>query len=146
MSDSTVFISLGDDGGCCQAILRAFQGVGGAKGIIMREEGVEQFDFEKLKIRCPEVEDMLDVVFDIVDLEDENLEKLKNDLPFLSFEGMESLKTNTEAEAENGATLVFASKEIPFKTLWNQEIEFKPYFLYYAITALSCLERNGTFI
>lgn len=146
MSDSTVFISLGDDGGCCQVILRAFESVGGAKGIIMREEGVKQFDLEKMKTRLPGVEDMLDVVFDIDDLEDEDLDKLKNDLPSLNFAAMESLKSNTEAEAENGATMVFASKEIPLKTLRNQEIEFKPYFLYYAITALSCLERNGTFI
>lgn len=146
MNDETVFISLGDDGGCCQAILRAYENVGGAKGIIMREEGIEPIDFEKLAIRLPKEKELMDFVFDIHDLEDDVLLNLKNNLSSLDLNAIDSLKENAEAEAENGAALVYAAKEIPLANLWNQEVEFKPYFLYYAITALSCLERNGTFV
>lgn len=146
MSDTAVFVSLGDDGGHAQALLRAYQSIGGAKGIVMRETGVEPLDLEKMGQRCPEIEDMMDVLFDIHDLEDEELLKTKNQLDDLNLTAIENLNENIEAEAENGAALVIASKDIPRKDLWNQEVEFKPYFLYYAITALTCLERNGTMV
>lgn len=146
MGDNAVFISLGDDGGYVQALLRAYQSIGGAKAIVMREEKIPKFDLDKMKTRLPGISDMEDVLFDIHDLEDEELLKMENNISSLNLEAIDSLKDNTEAEAENGAALLIASKEIQMNSLWNQEIEFKPYFLYYAIAGLSCLERNGTMI
>lgn len=146
MSDTAVFISLGDDGGYSQTLLKAYQNIGGAKGIIMREPGVDALDLEKLGTFLPDITDIADVLFDIHDLEDEELLQMKNELSHLKVEGIDSLKENAEAEAENGAALVIASKDIPMTDLWNQEVEFKPYFLYYAIAGLTCLERNGTLI
>jgi hypothetical protein len=80
MSDNAIFLSLGDDGGTCQAILRAYDAIGGAKGVVMRESGVDSFDPEELKKRLPKITDINDFVFDIHDLDDEALLKLKNDL------------------------------------------------------------------
>jgi hypothetical protein len=145
MSDSWVFICLGDNGGYSQALLRAYQSIGGAKGIVLREKGIDQLDLPAMKKRL-EVEDLEDVIFDVKDLEDENLENLTNDLQGLQLQAIKGLKENVEEEAENGAALVVAQKEIEFKDLWNQEIEFKPYFLYYAIVGLTCLERNGSMV
>jgi hypothetical protein len=80
MSDSAIFLSLGDDGGTCQAILRAYETIGGAKAVVMRESGVDSFDPEEFKKRLPKITDINDFVFDIHDLDDEALLKLKNDL------------------------------------------------------------------
>ena len=146
MSDTAVFVALGDDGGYSQALLRAYQGIGGAKGIVMREVGVEPLDLTKIALRCSQIESIEDSLFDIHDLEDDQLLKMTNKLEDLNLEAIESIKENCEAEAVNGAALFIASKTIEFTNLWNQEIEFKPYFIYYAIAGLTCLERNGNMI
>jgi len=137
MSDAAVFISLGDDGGYSQALLRAYKNIVGAKGIYLKEKGVQQFVLKGIAKVVPDVKDILDVLFDVNDMEDETLMKMENTLDSLHLDAISSLDELVKDEAENGATLLIASKNIEQVDLWNQEIEFKPYFLYYTIAGLT---------
>ena len=146
MSDKAVFVWFGDDGGITQAVLRAYQKVGAAMGIVLRDSGVPEFDIEKMSLRLPNISDLKGSILDIQKQEDEKLQKLGNDLEMLNDEVIDDINSIIMFEAFNGASLFIALKDIPFTNLFHQEIEFKPYFLFYAIAALTFLEKNGSMI
>ena len=146
MTDNPVFVSFGEDGGYAQALLRAYSDIGGGKGIYLREDNTQNLDLEPIKKVIPEVEAIEDVLFDVNELEDEILDDMKNELEFLKLDKIDAIADLVKEEAENGAALVLGNKRIARKNLWNQEVELKPYFLYYAIAGMTLLERNGTMI
>ena len=147
MNNESIFVSLGDDGGYWQAIVRAYSQICEFKGIYLKEQGVDEFDFEAIKkVFKDPPEDISDVLYDLGEIDEEQLPNFANSLQGLECETIDGVSNILSEEAENGATFVFWSKNIERKNLWNQEIEFKPYFLYYVITALTCLERNGNFV
>lgn len=146
MSESTLFVALGDDGGYSQALLKAYSKIGGAKGIYLKEENVTNFDLKMIKTQLPEHIVLDDTLFNVHDMDVDDLTVMQNNLSNLDLQNIESINELIRDEAENGAAMFIASKEIPQTNLWNQELEFKPYFLYYAIAGMQFLEKNGTLI
>ena len=146
MSDKAVFVCFGDDGGFTQSIIRAYQKYGSSMGVVLRDVNIPEFDIDKMSQRLPDITNLNDWIIDLQKQEDEKLQKLCNNLEGLNEDVLDDINSLIMSEAFNGASLFIASKELPFVNLFHQEIEFKPYFLFYAIAGLLFLEKNGTMV